>query len=341
MEVDFENLTGRQKAAILLISLGSDKAASVLKNLQENEIEVLTEEIARWDDIPPELSRRVCEEFYRMSLTTQYISQGGERYARQTLRRALGDHKAMEIINRLRGVSESSPFNILKDIKPQQLFDLIKSEHPQTIALILSHLNPEQAATVLSSFPEGKRVEIINRIVSIGQISPEVIKQIENVLKKNLFSARFKEMKSPAVGGVKTAAEILNHVNRSIEKEILENLEKQNPSLTEEIKKLMFVFEDISLVEDRSLQRALREIDTKDLALALKGASSEIREKFFKNMSSRAVQTIKEDIEFMGPVRLRDVEAAQQKIVEVIRRLEEKGEVIITGRGGKEEEIIV
>jgi len=340
MEIDLENLTGKQKAAILLISLGPDKAASILKKLREDEIEILTEEISKWDNIPPELSRKVREEFYQMSSAAQYINQGGEKYARETLRRALGDHKAIEIINRLRGTSESSPFSILKSIGPQQLFELIQSEHPQTIALVLSYLNPEQAATVLSSFPEEKRLQIINRIVSIEQISPEVAKQVEEVLKKNLFSARFKEERFQ-IGGVKTAAEILNHVNRSIEKEILGSLEKQNPSLTEEIKKLMFVFDDMTLVEDRSLQRALREIDTKDLALALKGADNEIKEKFFRNMSSRAVETIKEDIEFMGPVRLRDVEAAQQKIVNVIRRLEEKGEVIIAGRGGKEEEIIV
>jgi len=329
MEIGLENLTGKQKAAILLISLGPDKAASILKKLREDEIEILTEEISKWDNIPPELSRKVREEFYQMSSAAQYINQGGEKYARETLRRALGDHKAIEIINRLRGT-----FN------PEQLFELIQSEHPQTIALVLSYLNPEQAATVLSSFPEEKRLQIINRIVSIEQISPEVAKQVEEVLKKNLFSARFKEERFQ-IGGVKTAAEILNHVNRSIEKEILGSLEKQNPSLTEEIKKLMFVFDDMTLVEDRSLQRALREIDTKDLALALKGADNEIKEKFFRNMSSRAVETIKEDIEFMGPVRLRDVEAAQQKIVNVIRRLEEKGEVIIAGRGGKEEEIIV
>ena len=340
MEIGLENLTGKQKAAILLISLGPDKAASILKKLREDEIEILTEEISKWDNIPPELSRKVCEEFYQMSSAAQYINQGGEKYARETLRRALGDHKAIEIINRLRGTSESSPFGILKNINPEQLFELIQSEHPQTIALVLSYLNPEQAATVLSSFPEEKRLQIINRIVSIEQISPEVAKQVEEVLKKNLFSARFKEERFQ-IGGVKTAAEILNHVNRSIEKDILGSLEKQNPSLTEEIKKLMFVFDDMPLVEDRSLQRALREIDTKDLALALKGADNEIKEKFFRNMSSRAVETIKEDIEFMGPVRLRDVEAAQQKIVNVIRRLEEKGEVIITGRGGKEEEIIV
>ncbi len=340
MEIGLENLTGKQKAAILLISLGPDKAASILKKLREDEIEILTEEISKWDNIPPELSRKVREEFYQMSSAAQYINQGGEKYARETLRRALGDHKAIEIINRLRGTSESSPFGILKNINPEQLFELIQSEHPQTIALVLSYLNPEQAATVLSSFPEEKRLQIINRIVSIEQISPEVAKQVEEVLKKNLFSARFKEERFQ-IGGVKTAAEILNHVNRSIEKDILGSLEKQNPSLTEEIKKLMFVFDDMTLVEDRSLQRALREIDTKDLALALKGADNEIKEKFFRNMSSRAVETIKEDIEFMGPVRLRDVEAAQQKIVNVIRRLEEKGEVIIAGRGGKEEEIIV
>lgn len=340
MEIGLENLTGRQKAAIFLISLGPDKAASILKKLREDEIEVLTEEISKWDNIPPDFSKKVYEEFYQMSSAAQYINQGGKKYAQETLRRALGDHKAIEIINRLRDTSESSPFNILKSITPEQLFELIQSEHPQTIALILSHLNPEQAANVLSSFSEELRSEIISRIISIEQISPEVTRQIENVLRKNLISASFKE-RFQAVGGVEAAAEILNHVNRSTEKGILEALKKQSPSLAEEIKKLMFVFDDIPLVEDRSLQRALREIDTKDLALALKGADNEIKEKFFKNMSSRAVETIKEDIEFMGPVRLRDVEAVQQKIVEVIRKLEEKGEVIITGRGGKEEEIIV
>ena len=339
METNGNNLTGKQKAAIFLIALGSEKAALLLQKLSEEEVEILTDEISRWERVPSELTENVLEEFYKMNLTGEYLAQGGKEYAKQTLKRALGDHKAVEIIDRLQASSKDNLFNILKGIDPERLFELIRSEHPQTIALILSRLDVGQAASIISAFSEEIRLEIITRMVNIGEISPEVTQEIENILKKNLFSLTVEKFKG--IGGVKLVADILNRMNRSTQTNIMKNLERQNPSLGEEIKKLMFVFEDIRLVEDRSLQRALREIDTKDLTLALKGANNEIKEKFFKNMSSRAIETIKEDMEYMGPVRLQDVEKAQQKIVDTIRTLEEKGEIVIRGRGGKEEEIIV
>ena len=319
METNGNNLTGKQKAAIFLIALGPEKAALIFQKLREEEVEMLTDEISRWDRVPPELTEKVLEEFYQMGLTGEYLAQGGKEYAKQTLKKALGDHKAIEIINRLQAASENNLFNILKDIDPGRLFELICSEHPQTIALILSYLNANQAASVISAFPEKIRLEIITRMVHIGEISPEVTREIENILRKNLFSLTTERFKG--IGGIESVAEILNRMDRSTQTNIMEGLEKQNPSLGEEIKKLMFVFEDIRLVEDRSLQRALREIDTKDLTLALKGANNEIKEKFFKNMSSRAIETIKEDMEYMGPVRLRDVEEAQQRIVDIIRTL--------------------
>ncbi|MCD6317716.1 flagellar motor switch protein FliG [Candidatus Aerophobetes bacterium] len=332
------DLNGKQKAAILLISLGPDRAAQVLQKLSKREIELLTDEIGQWEKVPPELTAKVYKEFYQMSLARKYLAQGGKKYAQDILERALGDHRAMDIIKNLEESSRTNLFNLLENIDPQQLLGFIQSEHPQTIALVLSHLEPNQAAMVLSALPQELQPEIITRIINIGHISPEVIREVENVLRRELSSIS-KETKFLTVGGTRAAAEILNRVDRSAEKNILETLEKQNVELAEEVKKFMFVFEDILSIDDRSLQRVLREIDTKDLALALKGASRELREKFFKNMSSRAVETIKEDMEFMGPVRVRNVEEAQQKIVNIIRKLEEKGEIV--GRGGKEEEIIV
>jgi len=345
MALDNNDLTGMQKAAILLISVGPERAARILQSLNKEEIEQLTKEISKWKNVPSEVTSKVWQEFYQMSTARQYMAQGGQEYAREVLERALGDHKAVQIAEDLGQGSQPigqgsqlNPFDLLDNVDPQQLLGFIRSEHPQTIALILAHLKSEQAATILSVLPEELRLEVVTRIVNIGQISPEALQEIGSALKRELSSVS-REVELEKVGGTRAAAEILNRADRSTEKSILQSLEKKNVQLAEEVKKLMFVFEDIFQLDDRSLQRVLREVDTKDLSLALKGASKKLREKFFKNMSSRAVETIKEDMEFMGPVKVRNVEQVQQKIVEVIRRLEEAGEII--GRGGKEEEVIV
>ncbi|HDN84439.1 MAG TPA: flagellar motor switch protein FliG [Candidatus Aerophobetes bacterium] len=338
-----DELTGKEKAAILLISLDKERAAQVLQAMDKKEVEILTEEIARWENVPPDLVKKVWQEFYQLSLTSSYLNQGGKKYAEEILNRALGNHRALNMVDNFRENSkeenvEESFFELLEKIEPKDLLNFIKSEHPQTIALILSYLKPEKASMILSSLPEKLQFEVTMRIINIGEISPEVLRQIDRTLRKE-FSSISTEEKLQAVGGTRAAAEILNMVDRQTQEQILNVLEKKNTELAREVKQLMFVFEDILSIDDRSIQRALREIDTKDLTLALKGASKDLREKFFKNMSSRAANTIKEEMELMGPVRMRDVEEVQQKIANIFRELGEKGEIIIGS--GKKEELIV
>lgn len=336
-------LTGREKAAILLISLDRERAAKILQAMDKKEVEVLTEEITRWESVPSDLVKKVWKEFYQLSLTSSYLNQGGKKYAEEILNRALGNHKALDVMDNFRENSkeeniEESFFELLEKVEPQSLLNFIKSEHPQTIALILSYLKPEKASMILTSLPEHLQFEVTMRIINIGEISPEVLREIDRTLRKE-FSSLSTEEKLHAVGGTRAAAEILNMVDRSTQEQILKALEEKNTELAREVKQMMFVFEDILSIDDRSIQRALREIDTKDLTLALKGANKELREKFFKNMSSRAQNTIKEEMELMGPVRMKDVEEVQQKIANIFRELGEKGEIMIGT--GKEEELIV
>ena len=335
---DQNNLTGKQMAAIFLIKLGPERAAQIMQKLEDTEVRQLTEEISKWEKIPSRITDKTLKEFHRLSLAKKYSTQGGKEYAKDVLERALNDHKAIDIIDNLGEDSESNLLSLLENVDLQQLLNFLRSEHPQTIALILSYLKSEQAAITLQALSKELQVEVIMRIVNIGQISPGIVKKIERILARELFHFS-DEAKLREIGGARATAEILSHVDRATEKEILEKLEKKNLSLAEEVKKLMFVFEDVLSLDDRAVQRILREVDTKDLSLALKGVSNELREKFFKNMSSRAQETIKEDMELMGPVRVRQVEEVQQKIVEVARRLEEAGEII--GRTEREEEMIV
>jgi len=335
---DQNNLTGKQMAAIFLIKLGPERAAQIMQKLQDTEIKQLSQEISKWEKVPAQVTDKTLKEFHRLSLARQYITQGGKEYAKEVLERALDDHKAIDIMDNLGKGSESNLLSLLENVDLQQLLNFLRSEHPQTIALILSYLKSEQAAIVLQALPKELQGEVTMRIINIGQISPGIVKKIERVLTREL-SHLSDEAKLRVVGGTRAAAEILNRVDRATEKEILDRLEKKNLSLAEEVKKLMFVFEDILVLDDRAIQRVLREVDTKDLSLALKGASKDLKEKFFKNMSSRAQETIKEDMELMGPVRVRQVEEVQQKIVDTTRRLEEAGEIV--GRAEKEEEIIV
>jgi len=335
-----KNLTGRQKAAILLISLKKERAAKVLQNLSEEEIKLLTEEIEKWESVPPQIVKEVWEEAYKLSLTSSYVSQGGKEYAREILARALGDHKALSVAENFQEDMEKEEafFDFLEKVDLQQLVNIVKSEHPQTIALILSHLNPSKASFVLSSLPQDLQVEVAMRIIRIGEISPDVLRDIDRALRREFSSVSY-ETKFQTTGGTRAVAEILNLMEREKQEVILQALEKKNTEIAQEVKQMMFVFEDILSVDDRSIQRALREIDTKDLTLALKGASKELREKFFKNMSSRAAATIKEEMELMGPVRMKEVEKVQQKIANIFRELGEKGEILIAARG--EEELIV
>jgi len=330
-------LTGRKKAAILMVSLGSEVAAEVYKNLTDDEIEQITIEVATLGAMDPRAVNEVIEEFYHTAVAQEQMSQGGVALAKDILERALGPVRAMEIIGRLQGALTVSPFDFLKRVDPNHLLSFIQNEHPQTIALILAHLDFEKSASIMSALSAELQSEVSMRIATMDQTSPEIIAEVERVLERKIATVLAQEF--TVVGGVEALAEVLNRCDRSTEKLILETLEEEDQELAEEIKKLMFVFEDIILLDDRGIQQILKEVDQKELAIALKGASEEVGDKVFGNMSKRAADMIKEDMEFMGPVRLRNVEEAQQRIVSVVRRLEEAGEIIIS-RGGEEEMVV-
>ena len=330
-------LTGKQKAAILLIALGPDVSSQVLKHLREDEIEKLTLEIANQRKIPQDVKDSIIAEFHQMCLAKEFIASGGIDYAREILEKALGSEKAVSIINKLTSSLQIRPFDFARKTDPAQLLNFIQNEHPQTIALIMAYLQPDQSAIILSALAPDRQVDVAKRIATMDRTSPDVIKEVEKILERKLSSLVTQDF--TAAGGVDSIVEVLNRVDRTTERTIIENLEVQHPELAEEIKKRMFVFEDIVLLDDRSLQLVLREVDSKELALALKASSGEVAEKIYKNMSKRASEMLREEIEYMGPVRIRDVEEAQQKIVNVIRRLEESGEIVVSR--GKGDEIIV
>lgn len=333
-----QSLAGKQKAAVLLISLGSELSAKIMQHLREDEVEQLTLEIANVRKVSTESKERVLEEFHQMCVAQDYIAQGGIEYAKEVLERALGTQKAIDIMNRLTASLQVRPFDFARKTDPSQLLNFIQHEHPQTVALIMAYLHPDQAAVVLSSLPPERQADVAKRIAVMDRTSPEVIREVERVLERKLSSLIMQDYTS--AGGLESVVEVLNRVDRATEKTIMETLEVQDPELADEIKKRMFVFEDIVLLDNRSVQRMLREIDlSRDLPLALKATSEEVKAKIFRNISKRAVETLKENIEYLGPVRLRDVEEAQQKIVNVIRKLEEAGELIIARGGG--DEIIV
>jgi len=330
-------LTGRQKAAVVLISLGPDLSSRVFKYLGDDEIEDLTFEIASQRTVPPEVKKQVLSEFYEMSKAHEYMAQGGIEYAREVLSKALGEEQAESILGKLTSSLNIRPFEFARRTDPAHLFNFIQNEHPQTIALVLAHLNPEQAGAILSALPAERQVDVAKRIATLDRASPDVLEEIESALEHKLSS--FGTYDYMSAGGLEAVVEILNRVDRSTEKTILESLEEDDPELADEIKTRMFVFEDIVLLDDRSIQQVIREVDTDVWALALKTASEEVARRVYRNMSKRAAEMLREDIEYMGPVRLRDVEEAQSKVVATIRELEEAGEVIIA-RGG-EDEIIV
>ncbi|CAH8710092.1 flagellar motor switch protein FliG [Paenibacillus thiaminolyticus] len=325
-------LTGRQKAAILLITLGPEVSAQIFKHLRDEEIEQLTLEIANVRKVDAVEKESVMSEFHQICLAQEYISQGGIGYAKEILEKALGSQKAVDIINRLTATLQVRPFDFARKAEASQIFNFIQNENAQTIALVLSYLQTEQASTILSSLPPEKQAEVARRVALMDSTSPEVISQVERVLEQKLSSTVTQDYTS--AGGIESVVKILNGVDRGTERTILDSLEIQDPELAEEIKKRMFVFEDIVNIDNRSIQRIIRDIDNADLQLALKVASEEVREAIFRNMSKRMADTFKEEMEFMGPVRLRDVEEAQTRIVSTIRRLEESGEIIIARGGG-------
>lgn len=332
-----EEFSGVQKAAILLIALGPERSADLFKHLKEDEIEELTLEIANTRSISPQVKEDILNEFYQICLAQQYIAEGGIGYAKDLLDKAFGNEKAQEVIAKLTASLQVRPFEFVRKTDPSQLLNFIQDEHPQTIAMILSYLTSAQAAMVLGALPPEKQADVAKRIAMMDRTSPDVIKEVERVLERKLSSLVNQDY--TIVGGVDAIVNILNTVDRSTEKHIMESLEIEEPELADEIRKKMFVFEDILLLDDRAIQRVLRDVDNSDLGIALKGANEEVQNVIFKNLSKRLAAMIKEDMEFMGPVRMKDVEEAQQKIVSVIRKLEDAGEIVISRGGG--DEIIV
>ncbi len=330
-------LTGLQKSAILLIALGPEKSAALFKHLKEEEIEELTLEIANTRSIVPSVKDSVVDEFYQVCLAQQYIAEGGIGYAKELLQKALGDEAAMEVISKLTASLQVKPFEFVRKAEPNQLLNFIQDEHPQTIALILSYMPSLQASQVISGLPPERQADVAKRVALMDRTSPDVIKEVEKILESKL--ANLVNQDYTIVGGVDQVVEILNAVDRGTEKHIMETLEIEEPELADEIRKKMFVFEDILLLDDRAIQRVLRDVDNNDLALALKGSNEQVQNAIFNNLSSRLASMIKEDMEFMGPVRMKDVEEAQQKIVNIIRKLEDSGEIVISRGGG--DEIIV
>ncbi|MGM8364140.1 flagellar motor switch protein FliG [Virgibacillus sp. W0181] len=330
-------VTGRQKAAILLISLGPDVSAQVYKHLSDEEIEKLSLEISSVKKVDTDVKEDVLEQFHQIAVAQDYISQGGVGYAKTVLEKAFGKQEATNIINRLTSSLQVRPFDFARKADPHQVLNFIQSEHPQTIALVLSYLDPEQSGQILSELQQDVQADVAKRIAVMDSTSPEIISQVEQVLERNISSSLTEDYTQ--TGGIASVVDVLNEVDRSTERTILDALEIQDPELADEIKKRMFIFDDIVILDNRAIQRVIREVDNEDLRLSLRVASDEVKDVVFKNMSQRMAETFKEEMEYMGPVRLRDVEEAQTRIVSVIRRLEEVGEIVIARGGG--DDIIV
>ncbi len=333
-----EDLDGITKAGILLLALGQEDAAAVLKNMAPETVETVTRELASLGRIPPLLSAAVVEEFYNLTIASQYASEGNLDYAKSILQNSLDPKTADRVLQQIQTQVQKKPFSFLQRAESENLLTFIQDEHPQTIALIVCHLPHHKAAEILVGLPMQKQVEVIKRVANMEQTNPDVIKEVEKGLESRLASMLMQSMEK--AGGVPTVAEILNLADRATEKTIMEGLETEDPDLVEQIRRLMFVFEDILQVNDKGIQSVLKEVDNEELAIALKTASEELKAKIFGNMSERAAQLIKEDMQYMGPVRVSDVEAAQQRIVDIVRRLEEAGDVVIQGRGGDAELLV-
>ena len=334
---DAYQLTNRQKAAILLISLGPDISAQIYKYLSEEEIEKLTLDISSVKMVDNDTKEAILDEFHQMALAQDYIAQGGVNYAKEILEKALGEEQAKNILNRLTSSLQVRPFDFARKADPMQILNFIQGEHPQTISLVLSYLDPVKAGQVLSALPPEIQADIARRIALMESTSPDIIYEVERVLESKLSSAVTQDY--TLTGGIESVVEVLNGVDRSTERTILDALEVRDPELAEEIRKRMFVFEDIVTLDSRSIQRVIREADNNDLMHALKVCSEEVQEIIFKNMSGRMAENFKEEMQYMGPVRLKDVVEAQTRIVGIIRRLEEAGEIIVSRGGG--DDIIV
>jgi flagellar motor switch protein FliG len=330
---DPSNLTGVRKAAILLVLLGDEAASLVYRNLPQEEIQKLTEEISELEYISPQLAGQVLQEFHRLTMTQEYLSQGGSEYAKQLLVRAFGEEGAKHLLEEVLQYQEAraATLDSLQRADPQQLVKFVEGEHPQTIALILAHMGVRSASALLLLLPEKTRAEVVRRLAEMHQFSPEMVQKISLVLNKKLTALG--EQNRRAYGGIKAVSDMLNRVEPDVAKTILENIEQDDPNLALSIRNLMFTFEDLLAVPESSIRDLLSHIDKKTLALALKGASEELKNHFYKTMSSRAAQMLQEDMEALGPVRARQVTQAQQEIVQQARKLEADGKLTLKSFG--------
>lgn len=327
-------LSGSEKAAVLLISLGKEASAEIFRHLREDEIEQLTLDITNVRTVDAETRNEIFDEFYELCLAQNYISEGGIEYAKDILEDALGNERAYQLIGKITSSLQVRPFDYLRKADPNQILNFVQNENPQTIALIFAYLKPQQAASVLSALPNEQQAKVIEKIAKMDRTSPEYIKEVERVLEKKLSSLGVEDY--TIVGGLQNTVDILNAVDIGTEKRVLELLDEYDSELTEEIRKRMFAFEDIVKLDPKSIQKVLKETENKELAIALKGTTPEVKEVILSNLSSRLKDMIVEDMEFMGPVRIKDVEQAQQKIVNIIRSLEDSGEIIIVRNEGDE-----
>ncbi len=339
-KLKYESLSGRQKAAILLVAIGVDAATKIFKNLRTDDVELLTQEITNLRNVSSDVIYRVVEEFYQMLLSQNFVSDAGEDYAREVLEKALGLEQAVEMLRNMKNVKtiEQTGFNRLAEVPRDRLANFLQKEHPQTVAVVLAHLDPAKASKIYDEFPQEFQVEVAYRLARLDQISPQIIKEIEIFIDRNFKGEVTKEIGE--INGEKVVADILNQAGKVTEKTVLEGLVRVDPELATQIKNLMFTFDDLILVDNRSMQKILKEVDSKELSLALKGASEEVKDKIFGNMSERAANMLREELEFMGPVRVKEVEEAQRRILTIVANLEESGEIVIHREGGEEDVIV-
>lgn len=337
MALSTNALSHKEKAAILIITLGREYAAKLYRYLTEEEVEQLTLAITGMNRVNSETQERVMGEFFEVCMAQKFISEGGIEYARDILDKAFGEARATELITRLSSSLEVRPFDFIRRMEGTQILNFVQNEHPQTIALIMSYLDPKQSAFVISALPLEKQTSVLERIANMGSCAPEYIGEVERVLEHKFSSLSLRHQTN--VGGVDSLVNIINSVDRGTEKRLLESLEQTDPELAEEVRNRMFVFEDIVRLSNQAIQRVMREVDNHDLAVALKSANEEVTKIIFNNISKRLQEMIKEDLEFMGPIRVRDVEEAQQRIVNTIRKLDDSGEIIIARQ--QEDAVIV
>ena len=330
-----DRIPSKQKAALFMLSLDVETATKLMRQLSQEEIEDLTIEISNVKGVSSSLIDQVIEEFHQMITAQEYVIQGGLDYAQKLLEHSLGFAKATDVLEKVKALTHVKGFGMLKKADGQQLASFLQKEHPQTIALILSNLAPDQTAQVLTEFPEELRNNVSFRMATLGKVSPALLSEVEDVVEEIAKTEISQSMSS--MGGTKSVAAVLNKCNNATAKVILEHIEQADPQLAGEVKRLMFLFEDLLYIDDRGIQRILREVDKRELALALKVVDDKLKEKIFKNMSERAQEMLKEELQYMGPVRLKEVEAAQTRIVEVVKQLEDQGEIVVAGRGGTEE----